>query len=171
MLKIGIGLGLVAIGVVAIVASGGSLAPAVIGAAKVIGVTVGIAVGTQIAKNIVKSVTSGGGTKNIKKNIFNNVGSAAADGVLAGGATVATMGTLNTYLKDYAGYGIGSKEYGVEAMYSTPSTEGGTIISIKKLDRFRIDLDRVHGLHFHIGKTKSQREIHRVIIGWVFGKK
>lgn len=166
LLKIGIGLGLAAVGVVAIVASGGSLAPAVVGAAKVIGVTVGVAVGTQIAKNIVNSITSGGGKKDVKKNIFNNVGSAAADGILAGGATVATMGTLHTYLKDYAGYGIGSKELGIEAMYNTPNTPGGTIISIKKLDRFHLDLDNIHGLHFHIGKTKSQREAHRIIIGW-----
>lgn len=91
--------------------------------------------------------------------------------MLAGGITVATMGTLNTYLKDYAGKGIGSKELGIEALYNTPTTEGGTIISIKKLDRFRIDLDRLHGLHYHIGKTKSQREAHRIIIGWFFGKK
>lgn len=70
------------------VASGGLLAPAVVGAAKVIGVTVGVAVGTQIAKNIVNSITSCGGKKDVKKNIFTNVGLAAADGILAGGEKV-----------------------------------------------------------------------------------
>ena len=88
LLKIWIGLGLAAVGGVAIVASGGLLAPAVVGAAKVIGGTVGVAVGTQIAKNIVNSITSCDGRKDIKKNIFTNVGLAAADGILAGGEKV-----------------------------------------------------------------------------------
>lgn len=94
LLKIWIGLGLAAVGVVAIVASGGSLAPAVVGAAKVIGVTIGVAVGTKIAKNIVNSITSGGDKKDVKKNIFNNIESAAADGILAGGEKV----YINTWL-------------------------------------------------------------------------
>lgn len=88
LLKIWIGLGLAAVGVVAIVASGGLLAQTVVGAAKVIVGTVGVAVGTQIAKNIVNSITSGGGRKDIKKNIFNNIESAAADGILAGGEKI-----------------------------------------------------------------------------------
>lgn len=56
-------------------------------------------------------------------------------------------------------------------MYNTPSKPGGTILSVDKLNRLHLDLNVIDGLHYHIGKTKTQREVHHHIIKWVFGPK
>lgn len=62
------------------------------------------------------------------------------------------------------------KKKSVEMFYHTPSTKGGTIISVKKkivnaqrTYRFRLELDVVNGLHFHSGVGKAAKE-HRIII-------
>lgn len=56
-------------------------------------------------------------------------------------------------------------------MYNTPTKPGETILSVDKLNRFHLDLDVVDRLHYHIEKTKTQRELHHHIIKWVFGHK
>lgn len=110
-----------AIGVAAVVLSGGALLPAVVGATKVIGVCVDVAVTYQVTKNVIKTVSSGGGKNEIKKNAFNNVNDAAANGVLVGGEIVSAMGVGEYYLEQYADKGFSFFNKHVQGMYNTPS--------------------------------------------------
>lgn len=110
-----------AIGVAAVVLSGGALLPAVVGAAKVIGVCVAVAVTYQVTKNVIKTVSSSGGKNEIKKNAFNNVDEAAANGVFVGGGIVAAMGIGEYYLEQCADTGFSFFNNHVQGMYNTPS--------------------------------------------------
>lgn len=55
-------------------------------------------------------------------------------------------------------------------MYNTPNTPGGTLISIKPIIKFRLDLDIYNGLHYHFG-TGASGKVHNIIVPWVFGPK
>ena len=95
-----------------------------------------------------------------------DVDDAFSTGVLVGGGIVAAMGVGEYYLENIAENGFSFFNGKVQGMYNTPRTPGGTI---DPFNSFHLDLDTINGLHYHIGKTKSLRKVHHIIIKWFFG--
>lgn len=45
--------------------------------------------------------------------------------------------------------------------YQNPSVYGITFYASRVNQRFRVDLDPIHSLHYHRGETKKQRATHK----------
>ena len=63
------------------------------------------------------------------------------------------------------GYGLIKETYMIG--YQSPDVLGITFFASRKGSKFRVDLDPTHSLHYHYGKTKKQRDIHRG--SWIGG--
>ena len=168
--KIAIGAAAITIGVIATVATGGAALPALIGAAKIVAISVAVSVTVKVATNVVKTVSSGGGVKEVKQTALKDVGDAVADGIMWGGLSAGAIMGTQAYLQSAADYGFSIANGKIQGMYNTPNTSGGTLISIKPINKFRLDLDIYNGLHYHIGKGAAGK-VHNIIVPWVFGPK
>lgn len=63
------------------------------------------------------------------------------------------------------GYGLIKETYMIG--YQNPNVLGITFFASRMGSKFRVDLDPTHSLHYHYGKTKKQRDIHRG--SWIGG--
>lgn len=69
------------------------------------------------------------------------------------------------------GYRTGTSMFG----YQNPSVLGFTLFASLTGNKFRIEIDALHSIHYHYGQSKSTRALHRgywiagVIIGFYSG--
>ena len=168
-LKVVVGVAAIVVGVVVTVATGGSVAPAIIGGVKT-ALTVGaISAGTSAATSVVQSVIEGDDIKTTVKKACSAAVDGFCDGFMTGGIMAGASMTYGSLLKNAKGFKIGTtakEQYGrVNIGYGNPSKNGNTLISVQNKagkTLFHLDADSINMLHMHYKSAKKAITVHRI---------
>lgn len=135
--------------------------------AAVAGVTSGvIRTGRSLVKNIGEENSFGDTMVNAGKSFLEGFG----DGFLAGAEYFAATTALSVV--GNVSSGLFNNGYGYNASnfmmgYQNPKVSGITLFASKIGGKLRIDMDPTNSLHYHYGKSKSTRDVHRG--AWIGG--
>ena len=169
-------LGLVIIAGVAFVAtaltfSGGTAAaflPA-FGKTVLVGLQIATAAGAtsgliRTGRSLAKNIGEGNGFSETMTNAGKSFLAGFGDGFFAGSAY--NMATAVASLDGYRFLGSFNNGYGVDMPncmigYQNTNVYGFTFYASKTGKKLRVEMDPAHSIHYHRGKTKSQRSIHK----------
>ena len=174
----GIGIiALTALAVTALTFTGGSVGTFLVAAGKtaLIGLEIAATAGTvsgviRTGMSLEKNISGGNGFSETMYNAGRSFLAGFGDGFLNGAKYYASTAIVSLGASQLAGlynggYGLIKETYMIG--YQNPKVFGFTFCASKIGSKFRLDLDPAHSIHYHYGKTKKLREIHRG--SWIGG--
>ena len=163
--------------VTALTFTGGTAGAFLLAAGKtaLVGLKIAVAAGAtagiiRTGRSLVKNISEGNSFSETISNAGKSFLVGFGDGFLSGAEYY-----LSTALLSFGAYpflGLYNKGYGLIKPtymigYQNPAVYGITIFASRKGGKFRVDLDPAHSIHYHYGKTKSERKIHKG--SWIGG--
>jgi len=124
----------------------------------------------RMGRSLVKNISEGNTFSETATNAGKSFLTGFADGFFAGAKDYMTTDLLSYCC--YLGFGFLNNGYGFTninymALYQNPTVLGVTFFASRSGRKFRVDLDPKHSIHYHYGKTKKERDIHKG--SWISG--
>ena len=117
-----------------------------------------------------KNISSGNSFSETMYNAGRSFLAGFGDGFLNGAiyyasTAIISIGTYKLLGLYNGGYGLIKESYMIG--YQNPNVLGITFYTSRLGNKFRVDLDPLHSIHYHYGKTKKLRDVHRG--SWIGG--